>query len=169
MLKKIANVIIIAIICINLNCFYYQVFGETETQAVQKNYTGPQQNELRNDVQDRLNKSSVNNVSSKSQSDDTVDSIMQGAKDFLSEGQDSIHYDETKLKKVSNLIFNILLAIAIAAAVIVGMVIGVKFMVSSIEEKAKIKEALVPYVAGCVVVFAAFGIWKLAVTILSTW
>ena len=54
-------------------------------------------------------------------------------------------------------------------AVIIGMVIGIQFMTASVEEKAKIKESLVPYVVGCVVVFGAFGIWKLAVTVLSAW
>ena len=38
-------------------------------------------------------------------------------------------------------------------------------MISSVEEQAKIKELLVPYVAGCIVIFGAFGIWKLAVNI----
>ena len=54
-------------------------------------------------------------------------------------------------------------------AVIIGLVIGIKFMVSSVEEKAKIKELLLPYVVGCGVVFGAFGIWSLVVNILLGW
>ena len=42
---------------------------------------------------------------------------------------------------------------------------GIKFMIGSVEEKAEIKAALVPFVIGCIVVFGAFGIWKIVVTI----
>ena len=47
------------------------------------------------------------------------------------------------------------------------MIIGIQFMMALVEEKAKIKEALMPYFVGCMVVFGAFGLWKLAITILS--
>ena len=40
-------------------------------------------------------------------------------------------------------------------------------MIASAEDKAKIKEAMIPYVLGCIVIFGAFGIWKLAITILN--
>jgi hypothetical protein len=38
-------------------------------------------------------------------------------------------------------------------------------MTSSVEEKAQVKEALIPYVAGCVVAFGSFGIWRLVMVI----
>ena len=38
-------------------------------------------------------------------------------------------------------------------------------MLGSVEEKADIKAAMVPFIIGCVVVFGAFGIWKIVVTI----
>ena len=37
----------------------------------------------------------------------------------------------------------------------------------SVSEKANVKETLIPYIAGCIVIFGAFGIWKLVVTIMS--
>lgn len=46
---------------------------------------------------------------------------------------------------------------------LVGTIIGIQFMVASAEDKAKVKEALVPYVIGCAVIFGAFSIWKVAV------
>lgn len=67
----------------------------------------------------------------------------------------------------SDFVYNLLLAVAIIVAVVIGMVIGIQFMMAGVDEKAKIKEQLMPYAVGCVVVFGAFGIWKLAVTILS--
>ena len=100
----------------------------------------------------------------------SLDEIMTGADNFIEAGQQSKeHLDEKKLEDTSNMIFNTLLAIAIVIAVIVGMIIGIQFMVAGVEEKAKIKEALLPYVISCVVVFGAFGIWKIAVTLLSSW
>lgn len=40
-------------------------------------------------------------------------------------------------------------------------------MTGSVEQKAKVKDSLVPYVAGCIVIFGAFGIWKMVLTILE--
>lgn len=131
---------------------------------------------------------SINLLSYKMYAADSLDSIMQGADDFRKSGSSSVMQnaddnrgqgesgstgeklvDEADLKETSDFIYNVLLAIAMVVAVIVGMIIGIQFMTGSVEEKAKIKEALMPYVAGCVVVFGAFGIWKLAIMVLSTW
>ena len=38
-------------------------------------------------------------------------------------------------------------------------------MMGSVEEKAEVKETLVPFIVGCVVVFAAFAIWKIFILI----
>lgn len=99
---------------------------------------------------------------------DTIDTVMNGARNFIKEGSE-VPIEEVSLKNTSDLIFTIVLAIAMVTAVIVGMIIGISFMVASIDEKAKIKEALLPYVVGCAVAFGAIGIWKLAITILSSW
>lgn len=47
----------------------------------------------------------------------------------------------------------------------VGTIIGIQFMLASAEDKAKVKEALVPYVVGCFVIFGAFTIWSTVVNI----
>ncbi len=99
---------------------------------------------------------------------DTIDGVMNGADKFLDKGKDA-PVSEVNLKNASDDIFTIVLGIAMVVSVIVGMIIGIKFMVASIDEKAKVKEALVPYVVGCAVAFGAIGIWKLAITILSSW
>lgn len=99
----------------------------------------------------------------------TPDGVMSGAEKFLQAGSSNTAIDEAKLKKTSDFIFEFLVGIALVTAVIIGMIIGIKFMTAGVDEKAKLKELLVPYFAGCVVVFGAFGIWKLAVNILSKW
>lgn len=152
MTKKIICLIIIFIVCIGVNLFCCKIYGAT---GVSGGFEGS--------ITD-----TIDDVVVVADSGDTVDDTMQGAQDFLKKGKDS-KINETELKKMSDFLFNSLLAIAMIVAVIIGMVIGIQFMVASVEEKAKVKESLVPYFVGCGVVFGAFGIWKLAVTILSRW
>ena len=69
--------------------------------------------------------------------------------------------DREKLKETVEKVYNILFAIGVAISVGAGAIIGIKFMVGSVEEQAKVKEMLAPYVIGCIVVFGGFGIWKI--------
>lgn len=55
----------------------------------------------------------------------------------------------------------------LAIAIIIGLVLGIQFMMGSVEQKAKVKDSLVPYVVGCIVIFGAFGIWKIVLTVLE--
>ncbi|MFR0822435.1 MAG: hypothetical protein ACLU84_04340 [Clostridia bacterium] len=70
------------------------------------------------------------------------------------------------LKNMSDTIYNILLIAGIAAAVIIGVLLGIKFVTGGIEGQVEVQKALIPYVAGCVIVFGAFIIWKIVVTML---
>lgn len=98
--------------------------------------------------------------------DHTLDEMLNEAKDFINKaGGNTI--TGNNLKTASDTIYNILLTIGIFLAVAIGMYLGVKFMMSSAEDKAKVKEALIPYIAGCVVIFGAFVIWKLAIVLLG--
>lgn len=98
-------------------------------------------------------------------SDTSISDIFQGAKDFISKGGDVTEEQENKLISTSNLVYNILLVLGIGTAVIVSGILGIKFMIGSVEEKAQIKDQLVPFVIGCIVVFGAFGIWKIVVSL----
>ena len=91
--------------------------------------------------------------------------IFKGADDFVSKG--NVMIDESKLEDASASMYYILLYIGIATASIMGVVLGIKFMSASAEDKAKVKEQLIPYVIGCVIVFGAFAIWKLVVTVMN--
>lgn len=46
-----------------------------------------------------------------------------------------------------------------------GTFIGIQFIVASAEDKAKLKESLVPYIVGCIVIFGAFTIWSVVVNL----
>ena len=79
--------------------------------------------------------------------------------------EDFINKDN--IQEFSKSIFRDLFIIGVVLSVIIGGIIGIKFMISSAEDKAKVKEIMIPYVIGCVVIFGAFGIWKVTVEILS--
>lgn len=94
----------------------------------------------------------------------TSDEIINEAKDFMNIGKgQGGKIDQWNLKSASDTLFNILLIIGIFLSVAIGIYLGIKFMLSSAEDKAKVKESLIPYVAGCVVIFGAFIIWKLVI------
>ena len=93
--------------------------------------------------------------------------IITGADKFISDGAgETSPIKESDLKNISDPIYTVLLVLAIVIAVVVGLVIGIKFMTGSVAEKAKIKETLIPYIAGCIVIFGAFAIWRLVVNIM---
>lgn len=96
--------------------------------------------------------------------------IVTSGDDFVNAGkaQNAVGLPSSQnIRDTSNLIYNTLLGVGIIIALIWGLVIGIKFVTGSIEEKAQVKEKLIPYVIGCVVIFGAFGIWKLVLTVLQ--
>ena len=100
-------------------------------------------------------------------SDNTIDEVISGANDFLNSGGKVTHFKVDTMQGVTDLLYNIFLGFGMIIAIIVGIILGIKFMVSSSQEKAEVKESLITYVIGCVVVFGAFGIWKIAIAIIS--
>ena len=96
----------------------------------------------------------------------SIGGAIQGADNFVSNGSEGSKISSDNLKDLSDQIYNVLLILGIAIAVIVGLVLGIQFMTGSIETKSKVKESLIPYITGCIIIFGAFGIWKLAVLIL---
>lgn len=98
----------------------------------------------------------------------TPDEIMGEAENFVNAGnKQNAKLDGKGLKDASNTLYNMLLLIGIFLALAIGMYLGIKFMLSSAEDRAKVKESLIPYIAGCIVIFGAFIIWKVAISLLS--
>ncbi len=98
-----------------------------------------------------------------------TDDVISGGNGFISAGGGGASpISDANIKDVSNTVYNILLAVATVVAVIVGAVLGIQFMTGSMEDQAKVKESLVPFVFGCVIVFGAFGIWKVAALIVQS-
>lgn len=94
--------------------------------------------------------------------------VISGGDDFISSGNSGDKIDESLLKQTSSQIYNILLTIGIVVDLVVGIIIGIRLMTSEAENKAEAKKSLMVFVVGSVIVFGAFGIWKVLVTFLST-
>ena len=101
----------------------------------------------------------------------SLDGIFKAGDNFINEGKtesqknEAINYEEFRL--TTNNIGSVLTTLGIVLAVIIGGILGIQIMWGSIEQQVKAKEMITPYVVGCIVIFGAFGIWKLAVTIFS--
>lgn len=93
-----------------------------------------------------------------------ISNIFSGADDFINSGSGN-GVNETRLKETSNLIYKTLIVIGISVAVIMTGVLGIRFMMGSTEEKAQVKEQLIPFIIGCVVIFGAFSIWSIVVNL----
>lgn len=101
----------------------------------------------------------------------SISSIVQDAKDFTSseiEENGLVNVTSDKLKTTINIINIAFLTVALITAFISIALMGINFMVQSIEEKAKIKEALIPFCIGAIVSFGAFGIWRIVISIFTT-
>lgn len=94
--------------------------------------------------------------------------ISSDAKSFLEAGgttpsSSSKSATQTAIGDIAGL----LTGLGIIVAVIVAAILGIKFMLGTVDEKANIKESIIPYVCGCIVIFGALGIWKLIIGVLN--
>lgn len=112
-----------------------------------------------------------------------MDSIISQGKSFIKKGKEAKTRDtkdengkKVEGKEIKTIdgelfkigvgnIYNVLLIIGIAVSVIISGIMGIRIMIGSAEEKAQIKEQMIPYVIGCGVMFGAFAIWKIAMII----
>lgn len=106
----------------------------------------------------------------------TWDDIFGKGSDFIQQGKDQVNdngktgsdaLSKSDMIDANSTIYNALFALGVVLTVIIGGVLGIQFMISSAEDKAKVKEALVPYIIGCSIIYGAFGIWKLVVLVLN--
>lgn len=132
-----------------------------EQEAMNRTQTAPQES------RSTSNKLKQQGKQYTGKSSDTIDGYMNDGKDFISGGEKNSSINQGQLQKTSNILYNIFLGAGIIIAILVGMFLGIKYMMGSIEEKAELKETLIAYVVGCIVIFGAFGIWKLVAELFS--
>ena len=94
--------------------------------------------------------------------------VISGGKSFINSSKGDIEIDSSKLSKTSSSIYNILLMVSFVVVAVIGITLGMKFMLAGVEEKADVKKSLVIFLIGCIVVYGAFGIWKVLVTALNS-
>lgn len=63
--------------------------------------------------------------------------------------------NDTGIQNVANNVIGVLKVVGAAIAVIVLLIMGIKYLMASVEEKADFKKAMIPYVVGALLVFAA--------------
>ncbi len=90
-----------------------------------------------------------------------LDEIISGGDSFIdASSTESVKLSTSGIKNVSDSIYNILLGLGIILAVIYATILGVQYITAAAEDKAQIKESMIPFIIGCIVVFGAFAIWK---------
>lgn len=138
-----------------------------ETTGLGVHFDGEGESEGKNN---QFNKSDQMEMD-KHTSANTADEIMNAADDWIKTGEEAVKNGETTsetlYRSMIEQAYNILLAIGFVVIVAVGAILAIQFMLASVEQKAVIKEKLVPYITGCCVVFGAFGIWGTVVRLLG--
>lgn len=95
-----------------------------------------------------------------------LDDIIISGRDFLHLG-DTKNINQNELKSLSSLVSSVLLWIAVAVTLISAVVMGINFLTQSVEDKAKIKESMTPWVIGIIISFGAYTIWQITINIFS--
>lgn len=153
--KKIIAIFIIVLI-LNNNYINYNVFavdtGEQITDSNTKTDTGT---------------NTGTNTEAQGTKPTSLDDIISNGKSFLQLGVTKNEINEDKLKTLSSFVSSILLWIAIAVTLISAIVMGINFLTQSVEDKAKIKESMTPWVIGIIVSFSAYTIWQVTISAFS--
>lgn len=102
------------------------------------------------------------------QADSILGDIFSNGDAFLESKAGGEAIDGKNLQKAINNLYNVLFGLGVIITVLVGAVLGIMLVFGTLEDKAKIKEMLIPYVVGCVIIYGAFGIWKLVMTLLAS-
>lgn len=76
--------------------------------------------------------------------------------------------DSEAMTEAVGFLYGIFVGAGAVIAIIVGIILGIKFMMAaSADDKAKYKQQLIIYAVGIVVIFGAYGIWKLVINTLN--
>ena len=93
--------------------------------------------------------------------------IVGTAKEWIRLGKESDSLPKADWTSLKGLV-NMLWGVGIFAVLIAGTILGIKYMLSSVEEKASIKESMRPYIIGSVIILGALSIWRLCISVFQT-
>ena len=91
--------------------------------------------------------------------------ILNGGDVFTQSADDKEYFNEENQKKSVEQMYYFLLGLGVIIAIVIGIIIGIQFITTGVEGQAKIKEKLLPYIIGCVVIFGGFGIWRVVLNL----
>lgn len=77
--------------------------------------------------------------------------------------------DSSNIPKIAQVIFKIMKTVGIGASVICLIVIGTKYMMASVENRAKYKEVMIPYIVGALLVGAIPTLVEKAANLIAGW
>lgn len=87
--------------------------------------------------------------------------VIEGADGFENAGNSGdAPTDEAEMKKSFQSMFSLIYVLGMIIDIIVGAILGIQFMLASVEEKAEIKQSLIPFLVGSIVIFGSIGIWR---------
>ena len=66
-----------------------------------------------------------------------------------------------------SMITTIIQTIGVILSVVILLMIGIKYMIGSVEERADYKKTMIPFLVGCVMIFATSTIVKLIANLTS--
>lgn len=98
----------------------------------------------------------------------TLGDVISGGKEFVNSSSGTQAIDTQKLKGASDSIYNTLLMISFIVVAIVGIVLGIKYMFAGVDEKADVKNSLLAFVIGTLVIYGSFGIWRVIIKFLNS-
>lgn len=170
-MKKLIKITILYIIIFTM--FSKISFVYADNKAPDGAYTDSGSEQKTNEIKERARENYLIQQHKEADSEDEAENmewtdIFSNARKFIDRGRNGqSDFDIDNFKINIDTIYNILVTIGIIITVIVGGILGIKFMMASAEDKANIKEAMIPYVVGCIVIFGAFFIWKLAIMVVG--
>ena len=94
-----------------------------------------------------------------------ADGILQQAKDFMELGEDDQGLDVKS--DIWSELAGILWGAGIWVSVLSGMAIGIKFMLSTPDQRAELKNSAKVWLIGSIVIIGALTIWRTAIEILD--
>ncbi len=98
----------------------------------------------------------------------SIGDIISQGKSFLADTTtEGIGIDGKEVENAAESIYNILLGVGIIVTMAISVFLGAKFIMASAEEKADIKQSMLPFIIGTFVMFGAFGIWRILLNMLS--
>lgn len=164
MKKNLKLTLIIGIMIITFSIANISYADELTTNSTTEETTATEDSQETNST----TKSTEESQRTKSTSLPTsLDDIIINGKKFLQSGSTNV-IEETELKSLSDLVSGILLWIAVAVTLITAIIMGITFLTQSIEDKAKVKESMTPWVIGIIISFSAYTIWKITIAVFSS-